>query len=154
LSRATDSNFNKKSLAYENTFKNNCKVNPKTKKADYQLFKDKIDFLVYISKNKEITKFTEELCKISKLIFKGLPKSKWNKNIVDLKISKWDSFLTTAHCISSILRKVHKDRAFNNERINDITTLFFKEAVKMLNDKDVTNELKSHNGGLSIRFEY
>jgi len=154
LARASDSNLKKKAKAYENTFKSNCKVKPKTKTAEFELFKDKIDFLVTISKNNQIDKFLEKVTKISNKIFKGKPKTKWHKNITDLRISKWDSFLTMAHCISWLSREVHGQRAFTKERVIDITSLFLKEAIKMLDESSVRDELMSHNGGLVARHDY
>lgn len=149
LARGNEANFKLKRAAYEKVYKENCKVNKKGK-AGYKIFTDKVDLMVRISKNNALAKFRTFHHKFCE----GLGvKSKRPKNVTDLTLSKWDTFLMVSHCISHIIREVHNTRGFTNERVDDITKLFFEEATTLLKDPSVVSTFPP-TGGFSYRYEY
>jgi len=150
LARGTVVNLGLKSAAYEKLFRDTCKVK-KNGTASYTLFTDKTDLMVRISENDALKSFR----KVHHTFCEKLgPKAKRHKNITDLTVSKWDTFMMVCHCISHIVREIHKNRGFNNERVDDITKLFFQEAENLLQNTNVISTLSSFTGGFQYRYEH
>jgi len=150
IARGGDVNYNRKKVAYGELFENECSFVKNKKLEDTtKVFENNISKLVKISENSSLRKFIQK----HKKVITDLKSNKVDviSNLGDLKLSKYDTFLTTAFCIDDIYNKVHKN--FSLEKLNEITTTFFNIAIDKLEEDDLFDNLKSKNGGLISRYE-
>ena len=77
-------------------------------------------------------------------------KNQIRTNIKDLRISKWDTFVSVAVVIKDIQTTTKRT---GKERLNNIIDKFFKSAIECLSDIKLMKELSDTNGGLSARYE-
>jgi hypothetical protein len=149
IARSSEQNLNKKKKAYESAFKSGVGN-----------FKESIDYLVLLAGSTAVETFSKKFSKwiTEKYVNTNTPKKNQKLNITELSLEKWDTFFTCATLIYFLTNKIHGDRA-NIERYNDIATIFFDNAHKMLLDSELGTpspyvvELETANNTLSNKYE-
>ena len=140
LARKNISNYKKMQVGYENAFRSGVKE-----------FETNIKYIISVSENPQLLKFVEEHKKFLAKKYKNVQRKKQSANITELRLSGWVNFVMVCHDIHHIMLDVY-GRA-GNERVNTVTTKYFKNAIKLLNDNDIISDLESQNGGTEARYD-
>lgn len=146
IARGSEPNLQKKKLAYESAFKSGV-----------DNFKESIDYLVLLADSSSVDLFSKKFTKWIDAKYANTLKKNQKLNVKELSLEKWDTFFVCAILIYFLTNKIH-GRA-SAERYNDISTIFFDTAYKMLEDDEFGNpskhviELETANNGLSNKYE-
>jgi hypothetical protein len=155
LSRETEKNTLIKKKAYESAFKKYCIINPSKPNFEDNQFYTNIKFLKRVGENLKLKEFNENLksLMLTHPKLKTRAASKMFKNIKDLNCSKWDTYMLNTFCIDNVLNIVYKGVSISSQRTKLTINEFYTQAIKLLEDDNVINELILENGGLSARYD-
>lgn len=139
FARETKANTKSKKTLYKNAFKSENFLED---------FKSSLNFLNYIANHPSLIQWDTEY---KDYLDENFPdKKKRPTNIADIRISKWDTFLSVAICIHNIQSVTNR---MGNERLNNIIDKFISSAIEKLSDKKIMKELGDTNGGLVNRYD-